>query len=260
MFYHELKRKREAAGLTLEQISARTKINRDILFNFENGDFSQLPYTYVRLFLRTYAQEIGEDPQKVLRDLEEYLGQASESTVPSIPSQDTREDKQTLGNNNKKITITPERSRNFISALIALIIIVFLIAVLKQIFVDESQTFSTKITSVSEGYATDTTTQKIVDTIVAAQINRQLSLVMLTRDSCWVKVTIDGKDSFEGTLPPRFKREIKANERFEIVVGRPGEINLILNERDLGPVGERTIPTRLIITKDGIVRRQAVTR
>ena len=48
-----------------------------------------------------------------------------------------------------------------------------------------------------------------------------------------------------------------AKEQFDMQIGRPASINLVLNGKDLGPVGIPGIPTRLIITNDGIIRRQS---
>ena len=73
-FYKNLKKFREEKGISLEDINKRTKINISILNAIENGEFSELPDTYQRLFIRAYATEIGADPDKVIYDLEQYLG------------------------------------------------------------------------------------------------------------------------------------------------------------------------------------------
>lgn len=54
-----LRAARELAGLTLEEISSRTKIKVAFLQAIENGDFDRLPGTFfTRAFLRTYAREV----------------------------------------------------------------------------------------------------------------------------------------------------------------------------------------------------------
>jgi transcriptional regulator with XRE-family HTH domain len=54
-----LRAERERAGLTLEEISARTKIKVAFLQALERGDFEQLPGNFfARAFLRTYAREL----------------------------------------------------------------------------------------------------------------------------------------------------------------------------------------------------------
>ncbi len=52
---------REKAGVTLEDLVARTKISRRMLEGLEQGAFSRLPgETFARLFLRQYLELIGE--------------------------------------------------------------------------------------------------------------------------------------------------------------------------------------------------------
>ena len=72
-FYKNLKKLREEKGISLEDINKRTKINAPILKAIENGEFSDLTDTYQRLFIRAYATEIGEDPDRTIYDLEQYL-------------------------------------------------------------------------------------------------------------------------------------------------------------------------------------------
>ncbi len=73
-FYHALKQLRVAQGISLEDISARTRINIRFLEALEQGDLGMLPKTYMRLFLRSYCKEIGADVKEALQQIEEHLG------------------------------------------------------------------------------------------------------------------------------------------------------------------------------------------
>ncbi|MCK4578537.1 MAG: helix-turn-helix domain-containing protein [Candidatus Marinimicrobia bacterium] len=83
-FYHDLKQLRIAQGISLEDIADKTRINRRFLEAIEEGDFAVLPSTYIRLFLRSYCQEIGSNFDDVVTSLEEYIGQLQ---VPHTPDQ-----------------------------------------------------------------------------------------------------------------------------------------------------------------------------
>ena len=61
-FYKNLKKLREEKGISLQDINKRTKINITILKSLENGEFAEISETYLRLFIRAYAAEIGGDP------------------------------------------------------------------------------------------------------------------------------------------------------------------------------------------------------
>lgn len=62
-----LKKAREHAGLSLEEVALRTKIRPEILEKIEEEDWSSLPSeTYIRGFLANYARAVSVDEDKVL--------------------------------------------------------------------------------------------------------------------------------------------------------------------------------------------------
>ena len=69
--HEEMRDSRERAGLTLQAVHVATRISTDFLNAIEEGNFEFLPKPYIRLFLRTYANQVGMDPQYVLERYEE---------------------------------------------------------------------------------------------------------------------------------------------------------------------------------------------
>lgn len=66
-FARFLRENRQARGLSLDDMEARTKIKKRYLMAMEDGDFSQLPdAAYRRAFVRLYARELGLDIQDTL--------------------------------------------------------------------------------------------------------------------------------------------------------------------------------------------------
>jgi len=67
-FGEQLKRLREATGISLEDITSETKISRRILEALESGKFQFLPeQVFSRNFVRQYAEVIGFDAERALR-------------------------------------------------------------------------------------------------------------------------------------------------------------------------------------------------
>jgi len=78
-FGARLRRAREARGITLRQIATSTKINLASLEWLERNDISKLPGgIFSRAFVRSYAQEVGLDPDETVR---EFLAAFDEETV-----------------------------------------------------------------------------------------------------------------------------------------------------------------------------------
>ena len=78
-FGESLRKERELRGVTLEDISAQTKVNIRFLEAIEHDDLSVLPAkAFAKGFLRSYARAVGLDEDLVLTNFE-YCHQAIQS-------------------------------------------------------------------------------------------------------------------------------------------------------------------------------------
>ena len=83
-FGARMKRMREERGVTLRQIADRTKLSVSALEALERNDISRLPGgIFSRGFVRSYAGEIGLDPEQTVR---EFLAQFPNDSVVSLGS------------------------------------------------------------------------------------------------------------------------------------------------------------------------------
>lgn len=132
-FYRELKNLRDQQKIDLSEVSNRTKININFLESIEKGDFSFLPHSYVRLFVRAYAIEIGAEPEEILEKLTEYMketGELPKKVEPIVEDLTPESDSEVL--------VPPERSpfqfrSTLIKAVILLAILLFAIFIIKKI-------------------------------------------------------------------------------------------------------------------------------
>lgn len=70
-----LRRAREEAGLSIEQLASQTRIPQRHLEVIEQGNFGILPAsTYAIGFSRTYARAVGLDEREVAREVRDELG------------------------------------------------------------------------------------------------------------------------------------------------------------------------------------------
>jgi DnaJ-class molecular chaperone len=73
----ELKQVREKIGLELQTVSKETKISLKILEFLEEENFEKLPpLVYLKGFLRSYAQCLGLDAQKVVEGYLQSMGES----------------------------------------------------------------------------------------------------------------------------------------------------------------------------------------
>lgn len=85
-----MKRAREARGLSLRQIAAATRISVAALEALERNDISRLPGgIFSRAFVRSYAIEVGLDPEQTVRDfLEQFPHDSVTAGSPHVPPED----------------------------------------------------------------------------------------------------------------------------------------------------------------------------
>ena len=69
-FFDVLKNKRESQNIEISEICEFTRIHSKYIEAIEKGDFTVLPNVYIRLFLKSYANFIGADSAKALKDYE----------------------------------------------------------------------------------------------------------------------------------------------------------------------------------------------
>jgi len=95
-FFDTLKSMRKSQEIEISEICEFTRINPRYIEAIEKGDFNVLPNVYIRLFLKSYANFIGADSAKALKDYELYTtGKTTKSenptskeagdTLPSLP-------------------------------------------------------------------------------------------------------------------------------------------------------------------------------
>jgi cytoskeletal protein RodZ len=74
-----LRAERQARGITLEHISADTRISMDMLRAIEQGNREQLPApVLVKGFLKAYAEKIGLDPEEIIVEYQNLIEEAGD--------------------------------------------------------------------------------------------------------------------------------------------------------------------------------------
>ncbi len=73
----QLKQARDSRGISLRQVATATKISVSVLESLERGEFKRLPGgLFGRAFVRSYAIEVGLDPDEVVEKFNVELAEA----------------------------------------------------------------------------------------------------------------------------------------------------------------------------------------
>jgi len=95
-FGGKLRQARERRGISLRQIAASTKISPAALEALERNDVSKLPGgIFSRAFVRSYASEVGLDPDETVREfLDRFHGEAPAAISGTVSDDESRFESQ----------------------------------------------------------------------------------------------------------------------------------------------------------------------
>src|SRR5438067_3521926 len=85
-----LRQARERRGVSVRQIASATKISVAALEALERNDISRLPGgIFSRAFVRSYATQIGLDPEQTVREfIEQFPHDSVTAGSPHVPQED----------------------------------------------------------------------------------------------------------------------------------------------------------------------------
>ena len=261
-FYKELKSIRIEKGIELEKIHKRTKISLSALHAIEKGMFEQLPYTYVRLFLRAYALEIGIDPEETLNNLEIFLGnkpppdEKKEKDHFKVKKEESLSSKSGLIPKNIPTVKRPPLSirSDIIKSLFIILTLLFALYIILSINKDSEALNPKPYQSEfeEEGPISDQMLEefyvKISETKQALKATAPFSIVLTTDQRLWYEIKNDDLLSSEQVLPVgdnhlhRFENTI--NIKFNQTLG----LNLYLNESNLSLIKSDIYPIKFMIS------------
>jgi cytoskeletal protein RodZ len=251
-FGEELKKLRLEKQVSLMDISFSTRINIKFLEAIESGKFSVLPQTYIRAFLREYADAIGLGGEEILRKYdalrEPQTRPVTRQTAPStstVPSPAAKPFERKA----EKISMSLKKNLLFAGVLLAGVAFVLILRTPVQKSPDAAQEipFDTVVKeSEATAYKPDTTRRAFVPAPVPVQPD-SLRLEMQTTDSVWISILVDGRTTLEYLFPPNRKRTFLAKDQFSITMGNAGGATFKLNGKELGSLGRRGLVVRNVV-------------
>jgi cytoskeletal protein RodZ len=265
-FGSKLREARERRGISLRQIANATKISVRALEALERNDISRLPGgIFSRAFVRSYAIEVGLDPEETIQDFVAYF--PHDSVTAGHPTSNQGEDPDDF-----------ESSRRVASTLVGLVTVsaVLIGALLYFGVVGIGPATAPSTTSVappeqpsrpqdraaadsSAGRTAPVPTGTSADTGSAASgsalgsappaaapprddasapaAGDRLAIAVTATRPCWVSATVDGQKAIERLLQPGDQRMLDVSRELVLTAGDAGALSLMLNGAAAKPLG-----------------------
>ena len=267
-FYKELKLIREEKGIELAKIHKRTKISLSALQAIEKGKFDQLSYTYVRLFLRAYAVEIGANPEEALESFEIFIGNKEEVpnkkidesfdiSAEALFSNDKTgdikkksEQKNSILRKRPSISIRTDITKSIFIVSTLVFAVYIILSINKEVEANKPKEFISDFEE--EGPISDQMLEdnyvKISETKQALKAIAPYSIMLTTDQRLWYEIKSDDLAQSEQVLPIGDNHLHRFNNKINIKFNQSIGLNLYLNESKLNILESNIYPIIIIIS------------
>ena len=223
-----LRAAREAMQISLREIAATTKISVSALEALEENDVARLPGgIFTRAFVRSYAEEVGLDPEQTMRDFMAQLPPEGSSEATG------------LRNTSHEYDVFQSQQRMAGTVLKLVVFGVPVAALLLFLGVRNAPT-----TTGAPGAPPVRVAPLVgVESPVLAEMVPQgsLTIVLRPREDCWVWLTIDGESVFSRVMRAGERESYDADDEIILNIGDAGAFAFAINQQDgrsLGASGE----------------------
>lgn len=221
---------REAAGLSVDDVSRATRIRGELIRKIEAGDFAACGgAVYARGHIRAIAGYVGADPAPLVAEFDKAHGGDELPAAREIFEHE--------------VIAMPERTGpNWTAAMAVVAAILFLVAIGSLFNSDKGGTpveakTLTSPTPSATAPATPSPAQSTGPLAGQVQGTGVYLRVTLTSSRSYVTVRADGKTVFQGLLTAPAQRDFSAKHAIHLVVGNAAAVHLVVNGHDLGSPG-----------------------
>lgn len=257
-----LRKERERQNLSIKDIEKGTSIRALYIDAIEKGAYKTLPgEAYAKGFVRNYANYLGLDADMIINGFNEELH--PQETLPDSMEASVLEEERPL----RKAAVIDERdsaeyrgpkitslesypmktpSHGIRNVVILIAAVFFLAFGALLIFGEEENDPSATPRPVAQPAQDKSKHTEAAPKALADSVEMKLSFT----DRCWTKIVVDGKTEFEGTAERGKVLTAKGKEKVHIVAGNAGALDVSLNGKNMGKIGERGEVVEKTFTKE----------
>jgi cytoskeletal protein RodZ len=236
-FGGKLRLARERRGISLRQIADSTKISIAALEALERNDVSKLPGgIFSRAFVRSYAVEVGLDPDETVREfLERFQSDPVAAAAPAvIPDEESNfESQQRMAGVVLKLLV--------ISIPLIVVLLYFTLRTRPAAHVaalSEPPATAPPPAAAAAAPSLPAPAARAATTAGGTQPAKSMTLELHPTGECWIKLTVDGRPVLSRLMlaGEREVREVRSTVIIE--VGNAGAFAFSINGRPGKPLGQ----------------------
>jgi transcriptional regulator with XRE-family HTH domain len=227
---------REARGLTLSEVAEEIRIRSVYLSAIEEENWSAIGApVYTRGFLRTYARFLGIEPEEAVAAFNTATG-----TLPATAAPPALDDVRTRRASGRGGGLSP---LIWVASIVAIALVAFVVYNALTLHPQRPEPIAAASQSASPAAASPTpnafpspqATGSLAPGEVLAMGPNTIS-VRLSAPS-WLRVSVDGSVSIEGTFPTGTARTFHGKSAF-VRIGNAGGVEIFVDGKSIGTLGK----------------------
>ncbi len=262
-----LKEARNKKSISLEEVHSRIKIHPRVIQLLEEDKFEKLPSpVFVKSFLKSYAEFLEMNPEEIVRAYEKG-GKKDPAQVLYIKTAAERERRSFL-NFDKTFLVIPtlifvvavaagafyylaKTAAHHIKEKKAATAAVSKLSKTRSSKLDKQSGGATKVASADVFDASNWLRHASLGNFPKISKKDALHLKIKAADSVWLRVKSDEKVLFQSILKHGTAETWVANDHFEIWTGNASNMELSVNNYDIGSPG-KGVTKKMLINREGV--------
>jgi cytoskeleton protein RodZ len=229
---------REARGLSLSDCSEHVRIRSVYLAAIEEDNWKAIgAAVYVRGFLRTYARFLGLDPEEVVIAFNDEVQPAANAATETASQRPARVERSSQ----------PGSVLIWVAGIVAVLLVAFVaynaLTMRREAPVALASTSPSPLESKAETSASPaagvpaSASPAAGETPSAAPIGGAQTLALVLSAPSWLRVTVDGSVSIEGTFPAGTTKTFHGKSAL-VRVGNAGGVEIFVDGKNVGKLGK----------------------
>ena len=247
-----LRAAREAAGLTVEQVCATTRIRPQVLCDLERDQLGT-PGTavYTRGHIRAVARAVGADPHPLVQAFDRQIG-ASPPSLPVTRPASVPAPRQAGRGLSVPVAAPPERSSpRWLTAAVAVLAVLVALLLVGSVTGEEPDEVATG----TETVPTSAAPPPAPATAAPAPAEpARAELVLAAEGTSWLSVRAGEATMFEGTVEPGWTQRFADPTRVEVRIGNAAAVSSSCGGDPVAGGAEGAV-LELACTPQGLVRQ-----
>ncbi len=216
---------REARGLAISDVAEQIRIRSVYLAAIEEENWSTVGApVYIRGFIRTYARFVGLDPEEAVAAFNRTQPAGSAQALPARDDASRAEE----GGRRGPVLI-------WVAAVVAVLLIAFV--VYNELTMRRPAVTASAASSPPSAASASATPSPAAPTPTPVGPGGPRSLALVLSAPSWLRVTVDGNVSMEGTFPAGTSKTFHGKNAL-VRIGNAGGVEIYVDGKDVGKLGK----------------------